>query len=99
MKLCPLCGHPESWGHRCGGASTPPATESTDAFSPRYRAAVDTPLGVEFRDFYSKGHGVIVTERVLEKVAADLGFKPEECELVTITDNKTGDVLWPKAAV
>lgn len=66
---------------------------------PRYRAAVDTPLGVTFHDFYALGKGpYIVAETVERKIAEVMGFKPSEVELVTVTDNETGKLLWPKDA-
>lgn len=72
-------------------ASRPAATK------PRYRAGVDTPVGVTFHDFYAFGKGnAIVTETVEKKIAEVMGFKPSEVELVTVTDNETGALLWPK---
>jgi hypothetical protein len=68
--------------------------------TPRYRAGIDTPLGVIFRDFTTRKTGtVIVTESILAAVARTERLNPAECELLTVVDLETGRLLWSGTGV
>jgi hypothetical protein len=66
--------------------------------TPRYRAGLDTPLGVIFRDFTTRKTGtVIVTDSIVAAVARTERLNPSECELLTVIDLDTGALLWSGA--
>lgn len=61
----------------------------------RMRVACDTPLGVEFVTLEAAGKGFLVTERLVEKFAEARKWRPDECELLLVTNEDTGHLMWP----
>lgn len=63
------------------------------------KVAVDTPLGVVFLDCEASGKGrVLVVERIRDAVAEHQGWRPDEVEVVTVTDRESGRLLWSARA-
>lgn len=60
----------------------------------RMRVACDTPLGVEFTTLEAKGKGLLIVERIVEAFAKARGWKPDECEPLTIVDEDTQRLMW-----
>lgn len=61
----------------------------------RYTVGCDTPLGVVFLDCDVRKGGLLIVENFRDAVAKHEGFESEECEVITIVDNKRKRVMWP----